>query len=59
MPQAQRVSLQTSWKEHRMTIQKLQLIRRMLLDLVAIIDRELSERGATSKTIKVREIQHW
>ncbi len=42
-----------------MTIQKLQLIRRMLLDLVAIIDRELTERGATPKTIAAREIQHW
>lgn len=42
-----------------MTIAKLQLIRRMLLDLVAIIDRELRERGASPKTINAREIQHW
>lgn len=42
-----------------MTIQKLQLIRRMLLDLVAIIDRELREKGVPAKTIQPRDVQHW
>ena len=42
-----------------MTIAKLQLIRRMLLELVSIIDRELCERGAHPQTIKARDLQHW
>ena len=40
-----------------MTIAKLQLIRRMLLELVAMIDKELRERGVPTQTIKSREIQ--
>lgn len=42
-----------------MTIQKLQLIRRMLLDLVGIIDKELREKGVPVQTIKPRDLQHW
>lgn len=43
-----------------MTIAKLQTIRRLLLQLVAMVEAELAERGAlTPQTIKAREIQHW
>lgn len=42
-----------------MTIAKLQLIRRLLLQLVAMIEVELCERGALPKTINTRDIQHW
>lgn len=43
-----------------MTVAKLQTIRRLLLQLVAMIEAELCERGAMpTQTIKVREIQHW
>lgn len=41
-----------------MTIAKLQLIRRLLLQLVAMVEQELCERGAL-KTINVRELPHW
>lgn len=41
-----------------MTIVKLQTMRRLLLGLLAIIEKELCERGAL-QTINSREIQHW
>lgn len=42
-----------------MTIAKLQLIRRLLLQLVAMIEAELCERGALPQTISSRELPHW
>ena len=41
-----------------MTIAKLQLIRRLLLQLVAMVEAELCERGAL-QNISVRDIPHW
>lgn len=41
-----------------MTIAKLQLIRRLLLQLVAMVEAELCERGAL-QTINSRELPHW
>ena len=40
-----------------MTIAKLQLMRRLLLQLVSMIDAELRDRGAVP-TIQAREYQH-
>lgn len=41
-----------------MTIAKLQTIRRLLLQLVAMIEAELCERGALPKGAN-RDIVHW
>jgi hypothetical protein len=41
-----------------MTIQKLQLIKRLLLQLVAMVDDELRARGALrEQTISIRDYQ--
>lgn len=41
-----------------MTIAKLEMIRRLLLQILMHVEAELRERGAMP-TIKARDIQHW
>lgn len=41
-----------------LTVAKLQTMRRLLLGLLAIIEKELCDRGAL-QTINARDIQHW